>query len=124
MFEQRNKAFWCIVAFVACIPALIRDIPEAYDYLLVITFILTALALAFLQIFSKQRITLTKPYSESRSKLLLLLFAALVMLCLSGLILSGKLVEFRTFYRILAYVGFPISVIGIGILFLNYRKAK
>jgi hypothetical protein len=124
MFEQRNKAFWYIVASVACTPALIRGIPETYDYLLVIIFILAALAVAFLQAFTKQKIVLIKPYSESRKKLFLLLFAALVMLGLGGLILSGKLGEFRTFYRILAYAGLPISVIGIGVLFLNYRNAK
>jgi hypothetical protein len=124
MFEQRNKAFWCIVAFTACIPALIREIPETYDYLLLIILILAAVAVAFLQAFTKQKIVLIKPYSENRRKLSLLLFVALVMLCLSVLILSGKLVEFRTFYRILAYAGLPISVIGIGVLFLNYRNAK
>lgn len=124
MFEQRNKAFWYIVAFVACIPALIREIPETYDYLLVIIFILAALTIAFLQVFTKQKVVLIKPYSENRRKLSLLLFAALVMLCLSGLILSGKLAEFRTFYRVLAYAGLSISVIGIGVLFLNYRNAK
>lgn len=124
MFEQRNKTFLYIVAFVACIPTLIREVPETYDYLLVIICILAALAVAFLQVFTKQKIVLIKPYSESRRKLLLLLFAALVMLGLSGLILSGKLAEFRTFYRILAYACLPISVIGIGALFLNYRNAK
>lgn len=124
MFKQKSKTFWYIVSFVACMPALIREIPETYDYLLVITSIFAALTLAFLQIFSKQGITLTKPYSESRSKLFLLLFALLVMLCLSGLVLSGKLVEFRIFYRILAYVGFPISLISIGILLLSHRNVK
>lgn len=124
MYKQTDKVFWCIVALMACTPALIREIPDAYDYLLIIIFVVAALAVAVLQIYMKQKVVSNEPHYKSRHRSLHLLLAVLSIACLGGLILSGKLVEFRTFYRVLIYLCLAISMINVGLQLYDERNAK